>query len=154
MTQKRYGKLKVAHVDCFEYEYLDPAIADAPRRSIAFLKEDGSVDIVNPSVTFSKSDGVMLLGKFQYVRSRLMSLEALDIQSVHPNQSATAYDLVSDTGGTIESVRKVHGYETSVAGQSQRTYKFHETGINHSILLVGGFFISSFILTFHIHGRR
>jgi hypothetical protein len=154
MTQKRYGKLKVAHVDCFEYEYLDPALADAPRKSIAFLKEDGSVDIVNPSVTFSKSNGVLLLGKFQYVRSRLMSLEALDIQSVHPNQSATAYDLVSDTGGTIESVRKVQGYETSKAGQSQRTYKFHETGINHSILLVGGFFISSFILSFHIHGRR
>ena len=154
MTQKRYGKLKVDHVDCFEYEYLDPTQADAPRRSIAFLKADGSVSIVNTSVTFAKSAGVLVLGKFQYVRSRLMSLEALDIQTVHPNQSATAYDLVSDTGGTIESVRKVQGYETSKAGQSQRTYKFHQTGINHSILLVGGFFLSSFILSFHIHGRR
>lgn len=154
MSQKRYGKLKVDHVDCFEYEYLDPAIADAPRRSIAFLKSDGSVSIVNPSVTFAKSNGVILLGKFQYVRSRLMSLEGLEIQTVHPNQSATAYDLVSDTGGTIESIRKVQGYETSSAGQSQRTYKFHQTGVNHSILLIGGFFLASLVLTFHINGRR
>ena len=154
MTQKRYGKFKVTHVDCFEYEYLDPAQADAPRKSIAFLKGDGSVVIVNPSVTFSGSSGVILLGKFQYVRSRLMSLEGLELQTIHPNQSATAYDLVSTTGGTLESVQKVQGYETSVAGQSQRVYKFHKTGINHSILLVGGFFLASFILTFHINGRR
>lgn len=154
MTQKRYGKFKVDHVDCFEYEYLDPALADAPRRSIAFLKADGSVNIVNTSVTNSSSNGVILLGKFQYVRSRLMSLEGLDVQAVHPNQQVTAYDMVSESGGTIESVTKVQGYETSQTGQSQRTYKFHKTGVNHSILLVGGFFLSSFILTFHIHGRR
>lgn len=154
MTQKRYGKLKVNHVDCFEYEYLDPAIADAPRRSIAFLKADGSVSVVNPSVTFATSNGVLLLGKFQYVRSRLMSLEGVEIQTVHPTQSASVYDLASMSGGTIESVERVQGYETSQSGQSQRIYKFHKTAMNHSILLIGGFFLSSFILTFHIHGRR
>lgn len=154
MVQKRFGKLKIPHVDCFEYEYLDPALADAPRKSIAFLQVDGSVHILNPAVTFAASSGVILLGKFQYVRSRLLSLEGLELQTIHPTQAAVAYDLVSDTGGSIESVRKVQGYETSQSGQSQRTYKFHETGVNHSILLVGGFFLSSFVLTFHIHGRR
>lgn len=154
MTMKRYGKLKVDHVDCFEYEYLSPQLADAPRKSIAFLKADGSISVVNPSVTFASSKGVILLGKFQYVRSRLMSLEGLELQTVHPTQTATAYDLVSASGGTIESVEKVQGYETSAPGESQRTYKFHKTGVNHSILLIGGFFLSSFVLTFHIHGRR
>jgi len=83
-----------------------------------------------------------------------MSLEGLELQAVHPNQSASVYDMFSLTGGTIESVEKVQGYETSQSGQSQRTYKFHKTAVNHSILLVGGFFLSSFVLTFHIHGRR
>ena len=154
MTQKRYGKLKFTHVDCFEYEYLDPLLADAPRRSIAFLKSDGSVYLVNPSVTFAQSNGVILLGKFQYVRSRMLTLEGLELQTIHPTQAAVAYDLVSNTGGTIESVTKIQGYETSQSGQSQRTYKFHNTGANHSILIVGGFFLSSFQLTFHVHGRR
>jgi hypothetical protein len=154
MTQKRFGKLKVTHVDCFEFEYLDPALADTPRRSMAFLKKDGSVVLLNPSVTLPTSNGVILLGKFQYVRSRLMSLEELTVQTIHPTQSVAVYDLVSVTGGTIESVSKVVGYETSISGQSQRIYKFHNTGINHSILIVGGFFLSSFVLTFHVHGRR
>jgi hypothetical protein len=154
MSQKRYGKLKFDHVDCFEYEYLDPALADAPRRSIAFLQSDGSVHLVNPSVTFAQSNGVILLGKFQYVRSRMVSLEGLELQTVHPNQAAVVYDLVSASGGTIESIEKVQGYETSQSGQFQRTYKFHKTGTNHSILIVGGFFLSSFVLTFHVHGRR
>lgn len=154
MSQKRFGKLKYPHTDIFEYEYLDPSATDAPRRSIAFLSPNGQVYVVNPSVTFAQSNGVILLGKFQYSRSRLLSLEGLELQTVHPNQSASAYNLYSATGGTVESVQKVQGYETSVAGQSQRTYKFHKTAINHSILLIGGFFLSSFILTFHIHGRR
>jgi hypothetical protein len=154
MVQRRYGKLKFDHVDCFEYEYLDPSLEDAPRRSIAFLKSDGAVHILNPSVTFGKSSGVILLGKFQYVRSRLMSLEGLELQAVHQNQSVNVYDLYSETGGTIESTKRVQGYETSQSGESQRTYQFHKTGVNHSILIVGGFFLSSFVLMFHVHGRR
>jgi hypothetical protein len=124
MVQKRYGKLKIPHVDCFEYEYLDPALADAPRKSIAFLKSDA------------------------------ITLEEVILQNVHPTQSISVYDLQSVSGGTIESVTRVQGYETSMAGEVQRTYKFHKTGMNHSILLVGGFFLSSFVLAFHIHGRR
>ena len=154
MTQKRFGKLKFTHVDCFEYEYLDPALADAPRRSLAFMRPDGSIHILNPSVTYAQSRGVILLGKFQYVRSRALTLEGLDIQTVHPTQSAIVYDLKSNSGGTLESVDKVLGYETSQSGQSQRTYKFHVTGLNHSILIIGGFFLASFVLTFHTHGRR
>ena len=154
MTQKRFGKLKITHVDCFEFEYLDPALADTPRRSMAFLKKDGSVVLLNPSVTLATSNGVILLGKFQYVRSRLISLEELVIQTVHPTQSVAVYDLMSTTGGTIESAVKYAGYETSTSGQSQRIYKFHKTGVNHSILIVGGFFLSSLLLTFHVHGRR
>lgn len=154
MTQKRYGKLKFTHVDCFEYEYLDPSQADAPRRSIAFLKTDGSVNIVNPSVTYAKSKGVILLGKFQYARSRTLTLEGIEIQTVHPKQSAVVYDLKSDTGGTLESVDKILAFEVSQAGQSQRVYKVHSTGVNHSILIIGGFFLASIVLVFHVHGRR
>jgi hypothetical protein len=154
MTQKRYGKLKIAHVDCFEYEYLDPAKADAPRRSIAFLRPNGSVTVLNPSVKFAASSGVVLLGKFQYVRSRYMSLEGMDFQTVSPGQTATVYDMVSESGGTIESMQRVQGYDVTPVGESQKVFKFHQTGLNHSILIVGGFFLASFVLTFHIHGRR
>jgi hypothetical protein len=154
MAQKRFGKFKVPHVDCFELEYINPEQTDAPRRSIAFLDAAGGIKLVDPSVTFAASKGVILLGKFQYVRSRNISLEELTIQTVHPTQSIVAYNLYSETGGTIESVKKVLGYETSISGQSQRTYKFHITANNHSILLVGGFFLSSIELKFHVHGRR
>ena len=154
MTQKRYGKLKQAHVDCFEYEYLDPALADAPRRSIAFLQPDGSVKLVNPSVTYATSSGVILLGKFQYVRSRLLTLEELTFQAVQTNQSCVAYDLVSESGGTLESTTRYPFYDVTPSGEKQKQYKIHETGLNHSILLIGGFFLSGFTLTFEINGRR
>jgi hypothetical protein len=84
----------------------------------------------------------------------MLTLESLEIQAIHPTQQVTAYDLVSVTGGTIESVSKYQFYETSLTGQSQRTYKIHKTGTNHSVLLVGGFFLSSIVIAFHVHGRR
>lgn len=154
MAQRRYGKLKTPHTDCFEFEYLDPTLADAPRKSIAFLKPSGAVQVVNPSVTFSQSSGVILLGKFQYARSRLLTLEGLVLQTVHTNQTVAVYNLASESGGTIESVVEYPAYEVSLSGQSQRKYEFHVTATNHSILLIGGFFLSSFVLNFHVSGRR
>ena len=153
-AQKRYGKLKIEHTACFEFQYLDPTQSDAPRKSIGFLKANGTIVVLNPSVTFSFSTGVILLGKFQYARSRLLTLEGVVLQTIHPNQSANVYNLSSETGGTVESQERTQGYETSTTGQSQRTYDFHETAINHSILIVGGFFLSSLVLNFHIAGRR
>ena len=154
MTQKRYGKLKVTHVDCFEYEYLDPALADAPRYSIAFLKSDGSIAIVDPSTTLPASKGVILLGKYQYDRGHLLTLENVTLQTVHPLQSIAIYDRYTLTGGTLESCTESVGYEVSLSGESQRSFNFHSTGKNHSILMIGGFFLSSFVLKFHAHGRR
>ena len=154
MTQKRYGKLKVNHVDCFEYEYLDPALADAPRKSIAFLKVDGSVQIVNTSITFAKSKGVIILGKFQYARSRLLALDAVEFQAVHSGQSAMCYDFTSLSGGTAESYVMNQGWDSTKNNENQRIFNFRTIGVNHSLLIYGGFFLSSLVLTFHTLGSR
>lgn len=154
MAQKRYGKLKIAHVDCFEYEYLDPGLADAPRKSIAFLTSEGEIKIANLSESFGASMGVLVLGKFQYVRSRAITLEAITLQSVRTNQSLSVYDLRSVTGGTLASTIRTQATDKSTSGDEQRVYGIHKTGMNHSILLVGGFSLASFVLAFHVHGRR
>jgi hypothetical protein len=154
MTQKRYGKLKVAHVDCFEYEYLDPALADAPRKSIAFLKVDGSVQIVNTSITYAASSGVIILGKFQYARSRLLALDTAEFQAVHAGQSVMCYDYVSLSGGTAESYVLKQGWDATKNNENQRVFNFRCAGVNHSLLIYGGFFLSSLVLTFHTLGGR
>jgi hypothetical protein len=154
MSQKRYGKLKVPHVDCFEYEYLDPAVVDVPRKSIAFLQSSGAIVVVDTEVDSPRSSGVILLGKFQYVRARLLTLEEVVMQSVGLNQSCAAYDFASVKGGTIDSCTKYTGYNASVPADRQKIFKFHNTALNHSIMFVGGFSLSSFVLAFHVHGNR
>lgn len=154
MAQKRFGKLKFPHVTCFEYEYLDPALADAPRKSLAFLKEDGSVYIMNPSVTFGNSKGVILLGKFQYVRSRVLTLEQMEFQTVGNNQSCIVWDWTSNAGGTLDSCTRTQLYDATENNERQRIMKAHQTAVNHCLMLVGGFSLASYVLTFHIGGRR
>ena len=154
MTQDRYGKLKVAHTTCFEFQYLDPTQADAPRRSVAFLKSDGSVYIMNPSVTNVNAKGVILFGKFQYVRSRLLTMEGFEMQNVFPGQVCNAYLWSAPTGGTIATANWTPMYDATQNNETQRFYKCRQTAVNHSIMLIGGFAVASAVLTFHIAGRR
>jgi len=154
MTQRRFGKLKIPHVFCFEYQYLDPTIADAPRRSIAFLKQDGSTYLVNPNIDNPLSAGVLMTGKFQYARSRTLTLDEVAVQTVRPGQCCVMWDFASMSGGTLSSCTKTQLYDATVGNETQRVFNAHTTAMNHSLMLVGGFSLASIQLKFHLGARR
>lgn len=110
---KRWGKLKLAHVDCFYYPYpvssnplsytqlapkgyddlvggyddLVSKVTSDPlsKLSIGFLTESGEVKIAKMS--YSKDDphdAVVVFGKFQMVRASMITMQQMDIESVWP----------------------------------------------------------------------
>lgn len=117
---KRYGKLKIDHVDCFYYPYPKPVeklsynelapnsyddlsgksydnlvtkVTSDPlsKLSVAFLQKDGTVKILQMS--YSKSTqhaAVVIFGKLQMIRAQMMTMQQLDIESV-----ATAIDAIT-----------------------------------------------------------
>lgn len=150
-VQKRFGKLKITHASCFEWKLLTPEVNETPRESIGFLKNNGSISVVDFSFTSSTSSGVMLLGKYQYARSRLLTLDQVDVENVRQEDSFKLYNEYSVDGKNITDT--VAGYLANDTGKL-RSFNFRQTGINHTLVFVGGFYVTSLVLKFHINGKR
>jgi hypothetical protein len=112
-TLKRYGKLKIDHVDCFYYPYpnlfgdltyddlvntsydelnntsydqLSMGVASDPpsKRCVGFLQQDGTVKILEMDYNKdSQHDSVIVFGKFQLIHAQMMTLQTVDLEGVY-----------------------------------------------------------------------
>lgn len=150
-VQKRFGKLKITHTDCFQYELLGEDVSDVPRKSIAFIRNDGSVFLLNFAIPFVARSGTLLLGKYQYVRSRHLQLETVAIEAPTPGGAMSIFDLVSYDGKNTG--QQIQGTPL-LASTNLTVFAFGSpVGVNHSLLLQGAFNLTSIELAFNIHGR-
>lgn len=150
----RWGKVKIAHTACFEYRTVQSDVDSTDiRGSIGFLQADGTIYTAN--LAFNPADttsnGVALFGKYQYVRDRFLTLQAVEFENVAASQTFACYDLPAVDGKNFST--PVAGYLDSAAG-NLRSYSFRNTAKNHSILAIGGFYLDSLLLTFNVAGRR
>lgn len=143
---QRVGKLKITHVDCFEFIKAQKEIS---KEAIAFLLADGSVQTLNFSVS-DVSAGVAILGKFQYTRNKLLTLHRVELENSEVANPATVSSLVSLDGKTTTITPGTVRF--TVEGLIQ--YNFRVTAVNHSLLIKGKFNLVSALLTYTVAGRR
>jgi hypothetical protein len=150
LTNKRWGKLKIPHIMCFEYQISNPGVTEIPRQSIAFLQTDGTVKSVDFSITSANSNGVLCLGKYQFVRQRTLQLDEIHLENVPEGTSITLYDLAA-----LDGKNSVKYYpELLDSNGLYRRYGSRAVGINHSLVLRGSFSLVSLVLAFSIHAKR
>lgn len=148
LAYKQWGKLKIKHVDCFEYN--NPA-TEIPKHAIAFLTNTGEIKLLNSDVNFEGASGVMLTGKYQVLRTRYIQLQRVALDNIEAGNTFSLSALASLDGHNIATVKE--GYlRTNV--NKFREYLFHVTGLNISLLFMGGFNAVSLVLACNIHGRR
>jgi hypothetical protein len=145
---KQWGRLKVPHVDCFE---LDRPSIDTPKKSICFCQSDGKLLIVDTDINSANSNGVMLIGKFQYVRARLLQLQAVEFENVNQGAAFTMLDLPSLDGKNFSPA--ITGFLQLSAGK-MRQYLFHNTALNHTLVLKGSWNAVGVVMKFNISGSR
>jgi hypothetical protein len=164
---KRWGKLKITHRDCFQwnvpqlygvitYGQLKAAgltygqltgttygdfngsgvkVNEEPRKTIAFLQEDGTVKTVNFDA-YSNSVGVLMLGKYQFMRNKRIQHQATEVESTKLGNNFNTYLVSTQDGKT---------FDTPVAGFLQKSkpmmkrYLRRLDGANISLLFVGAF---------------
>lgn len=148
---QRYGKIKIPHTSALQYGILDADSADTPKRQVAFLQADGAIKTLDFSAAALANDSVLILGKFQYVRSRMLQLQAVEVETVDPDADFTLYDLPSLDGKSY--LAPIAGYLKAKIG-GLASYSFRNTALNHSLVLGGGFRCNSVLLTFNVHGAR
>lgn len=145
----RWGKLKIPHVDCFEYKYPSSDVVDAPKRSIAFLQADGTVKVVTMAYNTTGSSGVLVLGKFQFDRAHHITLQEIHLESVSTGSSLAVKVLT-----TIDGLNYTQKTTTlAVDNTTYRKYNCRATGLNHSIVLTGAFNANSLVLGYSVTGK-
>ena len=148
---KRYGKLKVPHASCFEYRVTTPETIENPRASLAFMQDSGAIVVVDFSYASSVGDGVVVLGKYQFEREHLLQLQDVNLENVRTGNNFQIYDMPTMDGKTFLPL--IAGTQV-INSSSYIRYNVHTTAVNHSLLMVGNFFLTSIELTFNIHGQR
>lgn len=150
ISYKQWGRLKLNHVEVFEFWQTS---FEVPKKSIAFVSATGEISILNTAINTSgnQSDGVMLIGKFQYVRTRLLTLQRVSFENVNAGNSFRLLDLPSLDGKNFNSA--IIGYLHTSNGK-HREYLFHNTALNHTLVFKGVFNAVCLLLTFNVASAR
>lgn len=145
---KRWGKLKITHVDCLELSTISALTEETPKNSIGFVAANGEINYVEFSPYYSEAVGVAILGKYQLHRSRLVQLNEVTVENIRPALPFSLQALVS-LNGKDYSVKD--GYLARTDGLA-KTYYFFCVGVNISLLAKGAFSLSSLLLNISLNG--
>lgn len=150
MSQLRWGKIKLTHTLCFEYSLLSPKVIEIPKDSIAFMQANGLVFLTDFSLHPVNSNGTLILGKFQYIRQRLLVMDAAAVENIS-DMGTFNLTLMTALNGKQYTTQEGFLLESTPLF---RDYRFSKVGLNHSLLFQGSFAVSSVVLSFHVHGKR
>ena len=158
LTLKRWGKLKITHRDCFEWNFpnlygqltygqlnttnygglLGTTYAELSQQTsspqvykeeFCFLQGDGTVQIVNFDFSEETADGVMVCGKFQFSRNERIEHQECQVDTVDQGNSFQYYVIASYDGKTLQT--PVPGFLVE-NGPQTRLYKKLVEGLNVS----------------------
>lgn len=150
ISSKRWSKLKFTHTAVFENSLLTVEASETPRNSIAFITKTGSVSLVIINSREARSSGVILLGKYQFIRQRTVTLQYADVENILEPASLECLDLYTLDGKTLlQAEPTLHEH----SGLNCRFF-FNKTAVNHSLLFKGYFNIASIVVVLVNHGRR
>jgi len=181
LALKRWGKLKINHRACFEWnapsiygqveygELLNISygqlanttygqlankgvnLTEVAKKNIAFLQKDGTIQIVDFDLVGTVADGVLILGKFQFERNKFVIHNRTDVESVLNGNTFDAYILNSINGKDMLAAAKM---VTLLEGQMIRKFAKRTTGQNFSLLFVGAFNLTSVLIDVSMAGER
>lgn len=149
ISMKRWGKIKKSHVATIEYQLPSPGITEIPKQSLGLMDASGILSVVDFSAYASSAQGVIALGKYQFVRARLLQMDEIVVDNVM-EQSSFSCTLLSALDGknnVVSPVQKL--YENGLTA----TYGARAEGINHSLVFQGNFQLNSVVLKFNLGAK-
>lgn len=147
LVLEKLGKIKSIHVDCFEYIASQVEIS---KESIAFLTKYGELRVLRFSPSYTDRSGVVILGKYQYVRDRLITLQKILVENVASTDILICNVLVS-----LDGLNTIFNETVNITVSTGfRTYVTRFVGKNHSIVIRGVFNLNTVELLFSVDGKR
>lgn len=182
-SSKRWGKAKITHVDAFEwpapnffgirtydqllgntydqlignsYDQLSQQqyIVNSIKRDICFLQQDGTVLTMNFDIGNVNSNGVMFVGKYQFIRDSVLQVTACDIECVRQQNVNFTHKWYTTFDGKFFQRVTVPTIVNFQNNSLARNYQGRVIGMNHTMFFGGGWNIVSFELEFTVTGGQ
>lgn len=145
---ERYGKLKIRHVDAFNY-IAQAGEAPTVKSNIGFLAQNGEVTIVD-FAQHGRGTGVLIYGKLQTAHGRWLQAEEIEIQTVkdvNPDLLvAPSFDGTNLEDAEIPTV--------ILDTENVKKWALRLTGASMSLVISGAFSIASILFKFQDSGDR
>lgn len=177
----RWGKLKLDHVCSFDYNNPSPfgpltynqlmnvtlfglganttyndllvtqQVQSLPKKTLAFLQQDGTVYTVNFDLTMANSSGVFIIGKFQHVRNNVIVHQRTDIETVKASSAFNYWLLPTFDGKDFGPAQTTM---LTSKGAKARTFSQRFTANNFSGIIKGSYNLTSYTIYYTIGGSR
>jgi hypothetical protein len=185
-TLKRWGRLKIDHVDCFAfrspaligdltyddlaftayddlgdttYDGLTTGIVTTPasKRTLGFLSTDGTVKVL--VADYNKvipEDGVIVFGKFQLVRARLLTHQTTQFEGTYATDADGKSLVKVIVANSMDGLNQDEYIEGTILQQTKKSLWIGAriTGINITETVIGTFALSSYVVEASIDGSR
>lgn len=147
----RYGKIKRDHTDVFEWLNYITYPNDIARQSIVFASNTGQLSYVTLDNANASASGILVLGKFQFVRTRMMGMHILELESPYDANAVTVKLITSLDGKTTASVKTA--VTSTINANVHKTFWQATVGRNHMFAISGNFKLSAAQLTVSDEGN-
>lgn len=183
---KRWGKVKIDHVDCFYYPYpnlfgdltyddlnntsydqlnntsyddLSTGVASDPpsKLCVGFLASNGAIDIMQMDYNkITQQLGIVIFGKFQSKRSRLITIQQCDIEGVYQDSFTQQPQFQIFAAASLDGYKPDSIFPMTLLKAGSKFAKFAKrlTGMNVSLILLGTFALSTYLLEVTEDGDR
>lgn len=162
----RYGKIKVTHDFISEVSVgfetaginskILPVFIDGVAGTVKYLNFDIYGTLLPTNATYEAMQGVLLLGKFQYARSRFLKLEEIEIEGPQNTSIVATPNFSCSLFPSLDGRNFGAAVPLTASYLSGGVAKFpcHQTAQNISVLLKGAFNVNTLQLRFTPAGNR
>lgn len=152
MALNRMGKLRIPHVDIFNYTKPESAAFDSAKKNFGILQENGTIRVVNFQLHFPATDSVLMFGRLQLNRGLSTTLDTVKLAGFFSPDTplALADNLTIDGMTALEDINLLPFSDS----EQMKIYGARTTGSNHVLKISGTFSLTSIEADLQNGGNR
>lgn len=148
---KRWGKLKITHVDCFELSLAaQDLVTTETNHRFCFLQRSGAIQRLALEDSAICNDSVLIFGKLQHTRGRVTTLDSFEIENGYPGEMNLTVLTSLDGKNWLPDLLPL----PQIITKNLTRWLLRTTGVNHSFKITGTFNIVSMQGTCTVGGFR
>jgi hypothetical protein len=149
---QRFGKLRIPHVDIFNYQEPETFGVDTARNSFGLLQKNGTIRLMNMKLSQPATDAVFMFGRLSLSRASITLMDTIHLSGMFDEAGGFKMNtLISIDGMTmLEDVYLIPFHDT----KQTKVYGARVSGKSHVLKMTGTFSLNGIEVEMFDGGNR